>query len=87
LRAYFNYLKIHQLTYDISTSTVLHSTNSFKTHRATSFCNTATMPQYHTSTGTYAYADAKSTFPTSPQVSFGRALAIGIGAGALGAFV
>jgi hypothetical protein len=45
------------------------------------------MPQYHTPTGSYAYPDAKSTFPTFPKVSFGQAVAIGIGTGFLGAFV
>jgi hypothetical protein len=45
------------------------------------------MPQYHNSTGTVSYPDAKSSFPKFPQVGFGRAIAIGIGAGFVGALV
>jgi len=45
------------------------------------------MPQYHTATGTVSYPDAKSSFPKFPQVGFGRAVAIGIGAGFVGALV
>jgi hypothetical protein len=45
------------------------------------------MPQYHTPTGTVSYPDAKSNFPAFPKVGFGRAVAIGIGAGAVGALV
>jgi hypothetical protein len=46
-----------------------------------------TMPQHHLSTGTVSYPDAKSSFPAFPKVGFGRAIAIGIGAGAVGACV
>lgn len=45
------------------------------------------MPQYHTPTGTVSYPDAKSSFPKFPQVGFGRAVAIGVGAGFVGALV
>jgi hypothetical protein len=47
----------------------------------------ANMPQYHSATGTVSYPDAKSSFPKFPQVGFGRAVAIGIGAGFVGALV
>ena len=47
----------------------------------------ANMPQYHTPTGTVSYPDAKSSFPKFPQVGFGRAVAIGVGAGFVGALV
>jgi hypothetical protein len=46
-----------------------------------------TMPQHHTATGTLSYPDAKSSYPAFPKVGFGRAVAIGIGAGFVGAFV
>ncbi|KAF2685171.1 hypothetical protein K458DRAFT_442339 [Lentithecium fluviatile CBS 122367] len=42
------------------------------------------MPQYNAPAGTYAYPDAKSTFPAFHKVHFGRTVALGIGAGALG---
>jgi len=45
------------------------------------------MPQYHTATGTVSYPDAKSSFPKFPQVGLGRAVAIGIEAGFVGALV
>ncbi|PVI04409.1 hypothetical protein DM02DRAFT_692108 [Periconia macrospinosa] len=45
------------------------------------------MPQYNTPTGSYAYPDSKSTFPTAPRVSFGRAVAIGLSAGLFGAIL
>jgi len=45
------------------------------------------MPQYHHATGTVSLTDAKSSYPTFPKVGFGRAVAIGIGAGFLGALV
>jgi hypothetical protein len=45
------------------------------------------MPQHHTATGTLSYPDAKSSYPAFPKVGFGRAVAIGIGAGFVGAFV
>lgn len=45
------------------------------------------MPQYHTPGGTVSYADPKSIYPTFPRVSFGRAVAIGLSAGFLGALV
>ncbi|KAF9740458.1 hypothetical protein PMIN06_012859 [Paraphaeosphaeria minitans] len=44
------------------------------------------MPQHHTVTGTLSYPDAKSSFPAFPKVGFGSAVAIGIGAGFIGAF-
>ncbi|KAF2866547.1 hypothetical protein BDV95DRAFT_202691 [Massariosphaeria phaeospora] len=45
------------------------------------------MPQYHTSGGSVAYPDSKSTYPAFPQVGFGKAIAIGLGTGLLGAAV
>jgi hypothetical protein len=45
------------------------------------------MPQHHLATGTVSYPDAKSNYPAFPQVGFGKAIAIGIGAGAVGALV
>jgi hypothetical protein len=45
------------------------------------------MPQYHTPGGTVSYPDAKSSYPAFPKVGFGRAVAIGIGAGFVGALV
>ena len=45
------------------------------------------MPQHHLPTGTVSYPDAKSTFPAFPKVGFGQAITIGLGAGAIGAFV
>ncbi|KAJ4323586.1 hypothetical protein N0V94_001779 [Neodidymelliopsis sp. IMI 364377] len=45
------------------------------------------MPQHHLPTGTVSYPDAKPSYPSFPQVGFGKAIAIGIGAGALGALV
>lgn len=43
------------------------------------------MPQYHTAAGTFSRPDAKSNYPAFPQVTFGRAVAIGLGAGLIGA--
>lgn len=45
------------------------------------------MPQYHNATGTVSYPDPKSSYPKLPQVGFGHAVAIGIGAGFVGALV
>ncbi|EUC45269.1 hypothetical protein COCMIDRAFT_95988 [Bipolaris oryzae ATCC 44560] len=45
------------------------------------------MPQYHHPGGTVSYPDAKSLYPSVPRVSFGRAVAIGLSAGFLGALV
>jgi len=45
------------------------------------------MPQHHTPHGTFSYPDTKSSFPELPRVGFGRAVAIGIGAGFMGALV
>ena len=45
------------------------------------------MPQHHTPHGTFSYPDAKSGFPELPRVVLGRAVAIGIGAGFMGALV
>ncbi|KAK3201002.1 hypothetical protein GRF29_213g675742 [Pseudopithomyces chartarum] len=44
------------------------------------------MPQHHTATGTFSYVDSKSAFPAFPKVGLGSAVAIGIGAGFIGAF-
>ncbi|KAF3043976.1 hypothetical protein E8E12_003409 [Didymella heteroderae] len=43
------------------------------------------MPQHHLATGTVSYPDAKSNYPAFPQVGLGKAIVIGIGAGAVGA--
>jgi hypothetical protein len=51
------------------------------------FAKAATMPQYHNPGGTISYPDAKSSYPTFPRVGFGRAVAIGLGAGFLGALM
>ncbi|KAF2994251.1 hypothetical protein E8E13_001289 [Curvularia kusanoi] len=45
------------------------------------------MPQHHLPTGTISYPDEKCDFPAFPRVGFGKAIAIGIGAGAVGALV
>ena len=45
------------------------------------------MPQHRLATGTVSYPDAKSNYPAFPQVGFGKAIAIGLGAGAIGALV
>ena len=42
------------------------------------------MPQYHTAAGTFSYVDEKSAFPRFPKVTFGQAIAIGLGAGFVG---
>ncbi|RYO95835.1 hypothetical protein DL764_007587 [Monosporascus ibericus] len=43
------------------------------------------MPQYHTAAGTFSHVDEKSAYPRIPQVTFGTAVAIGLGAGLAGA--
>lgn len=45
------------------------------------------MPQHHLPTGTVSYPDPKANYPAFPQVGFGKAIAIGLGAGAVGALV
>jgi hypothetical protein len=45
------------------------------------------MPLYNTAKGPVAFPDEKSIYPAFPQVSFGRAVAIGLSAGFVGAFM
>jgi hypothetical protein len=45
------------------------------------------MPLHNTASGPIAYPDEKSIYPQFPRVSFGSAIAIGLSAGAAGAFV
>ena len=43
------------------------------------------MPQYHTAAGTFSHVDEKSMYPRFPKVTFGQSVAIGLGAGFIGA--
>jgi len=43
------------------------------------------MPQFHTAAGTFSHADEKSLYPRFPRVTFGQAVAVGLGAGLVGA--
>lgn len=42
------------------------------------------MPQYHTAAGSFSHADDKSIYPRFPRLSFGQAVAVGLGAGLIG---
>lgn len=43
------------------------------------------MPQFHTAAGTFSHADEKSLYPRFPRITFGQAVAVGLGAGLVGA--